>query len=473
MQEYPSTPEKPVDGVGSEVAPVSYPTSTSFDPPPPPAIPWTTPFPTSFAPVVAPTAAMDQPPAPVTPSAPRSARRARGGAGFVAVALLAATLASGGTYAALEASGAINHVTIESSLAGSPAQQPAAVDTNTSVIDAAANVSPAVVTIISSSPSTSTGANPFGGQNPFATPDPSSGNGGGNGGSGGGTTPTGIGSGVIFDANGWILTNHHVVEGATSLTVKLMDGRTFPATVYGIDTLTDFAIVKVDATGLPTAKLGDSSTVKVGQLAIAIGNPLGEYTNSVTTGVISGLNRSIDVSGGALDDLIQTDAAINPGNSGGPLLDASGNVIGINTADAPSSQGLGFAIPINLATPLTQQALAGKTLSRPWLGVRYRSLDAGLAATNKLAVDQGAWITVDSTTGNAAVESGSPAEKAGLKQNDVITAVDGTSVTSDHPLVEILSAHDAGSTVTLTVQRGTDSLKIQVTLGTRPSTTQQ
>ena len=203
---------------------------------------------------------------------------------------------------------------------------------------------------------------------------------------------------MIFDSNGWILTNHHVVEGASSLTVKLKDGRTFPATVYGIDTLTDFAIVKVDATGLPTAQLGDSSTIKVGQLAIAIGNPLGEYTNSVTTGVISGLNRSIDVSGGALDDLIQTDAAINPGNSGGPLLDADGNVIGINTADAPSAQGLGFAIPINLATPLTQQALAGKTLSRPWLGVRYRALDAGLAATNKLAVDQGAWITVDSTT---------------------------------------------------------------------------
>ena len=153
---------------------------------------------------------------------------------------------------------------------------------------------------------------------------------------------------MIFDANGWILTNHHVVEGADNLTVRLTDGRTFPATVYGMDTLTDLAIVKVDATGLPTAPLGDCGP-QAGPERLAIGNPLGEYTNSVTTGVVSGLNRSIDVSNGGLDDLIQTDAAINPGNSGGPLLDLSGNVIGINTAEASSAQAIGFAIPIDLA----------------------------------------------------------------------------------------------------------------------------
>jgi S1-C subfamily serine protease len=263
------------------------------------------------------------------------------------------------------------------------------------------------------------------------------------------------------------------VEGADKLTVRLNDGRTFPATVYGTDTLTDFAIVKIDATGLPTAALGDSSTLKPGQLVIAIGNPLGEYTNSVTTGVVSGLNRSIDVSGGALDDLIQTDAAINPGNSGGPLLDADGNVIGINTAEAGSAQGIGFAIPVNLAKPITAQALAGAKLSRPWLGIRYRALDAGIAATNKLSVDHGAWITTSSTgSTGAAVESGSPAAKAGLKENDIITAIDGATIDAVHPLVELLAAHEAGSTVTLTVQRGSESLDIKVTLSTRPSSAQ-
>ena len=203
----------------------------------------------------------------------------------------------------------------------------------------------------------------------------------------------GSGRASIFDANGWILTNHHVVEGAQNLTVRLTDGRTFPATVYGVDTLTDFAIVKVDATGLPTAPLGDSSALKQGQSVIAIGNPLGEYTNSVTTGVVSGLNRSIDVSDGALDDLIQTDAAINPGNSGGPLLDLSGNVIGINTAEASSAQAIGFAIPIDLAKPHHLAGARRREALAALAGIRYLAIDAGVAAANKLSIDHGAWIT--------------------------------------------------------------------------------
>ena len=219
-----------------------------------------------------------------------------------------------------------------------------------------------------------------------------------------GQTPVGLGSGLIFDANGWILTNHHVVADGGTLTVQLADGRSFPATVYGTDTLTDLAIVKIDATGLPTATLGDSSALAIGQTVIAVGDPLGEYPGRVTTGVVSGVGRSLTDTDINLDDLIQTDAAINPGNSGGPLIDENGDVIGIDTAMASSAQGIGFAIPINLARPLAEQALAGKALSRPWLGIRYQPLDAGVATRNGLSVTEGAWITGGPT--GAALEPG-------------------------------------------------------------------
>ena len=278
-----------------------------------------------------------------------------------------------------------------------------------------------------------------------------------------------MGSGVIFDANGWILTNHHVVADGGTLTVQLSDGRSFPAKVYGSDTLTDLAIVKIDATGLPVATLGDSSALQVGQLAIAVGDPLGEYPGTVTAGVVSGLGRSISDATINLDDLIQTDAAINPGNSGGPLVDASGNVIGIDTAIAGSAQGIGFAIPINLARPLTQQALAGQPLSRPWLGIRYQPLDAGVATRNNVSVTAGAWIT--SGGSGTAIEAGSPAATAGLQENDVITAVNGTKVDTNHPLIELLASHAPGETINLTVRRGTADATVPVTLTTRQVTT--
>ena len=397
----------------------------------------------------------------------RQAARVRGAAGLFALVLLAATLGSGGTYLALSASGALNRVALTSVTAAAIGQSTslqapgtstpdvpnaAGSDSSSAVIAAAARVSPAVVTIISSSNASDVYAH-----NPF--------------GLGGGAIQTGIGSGVIFDPNGWILTNHHVVADATSLSVQLSNGKSYPARVYGIDTLTDLAIVKIDATGLPTVQFGDSSSLKVGQLAIAIGDPLGQYQGTVTTGVISGVNRSIDVSNESLNDLIQTDAAINPGNSGGPLVDASGQVIGINTAEASSAQGIGFAIPINLARPLTQQALAGQPLSRPWLGIRYETLDAGLAATNHLSVNSGAWIT-SGQSGQVAVEANSPAAKAGLQENDVIVAVDGTNVDDGHPLDELLALHAPGSSVNLTVVRGSSTLQVQVTLATRPTTAQ-
>ena len=174
---------------------------------------------------------------------------------------------------------------------------------------------------------------------------------------GAGRGTSGVGSGVIVDARGWILTNNHVVADSNSMTVTLADGRTFDGTVAATDATHDLAIVKVDATGLPTATLGDSTTLQVGQLVVAIGSPLGTYTGSVTSGIVSALGRSITIERESLTDLIQTDAAINPGNSGGPLLDASGKVIGIDTAEAGSAQGIGFAIPIETAKALIAQAV--------------------------------------------------------------------------------------------------------------------
>ena len=318
-------------------------------------------------------------------------------------------------------------------------------------------------------------------------------------------TGTAIGSGVIFDANGLILTNHHVVAGDPSkLTVTLKDGRTFDARVYGIDTLTDLAIVKVDATGLPAAPIGDSSSIQVGQQAIAIGSPLGQFTDSVTSGIISAIGRSIDVDATtSLDNLIQTDTPINPGNSGGPLLDPSGAVIGINTAVAGDSQGIGFAIPINIARPLLQQASAGQKLARPWLGIRFQTITPDVKAQANLPVDNGAWIpTADALAGQGngssgqgpndpngqgqfgnpngqgrfgggtapeSVVAGGPADKAGLQAGDIITAVDGTTLDGGHPLDLVMSQHAPGDTVTLDVLRGGQTMKVSVALGTRPA----
>ncbi|HEY6570673.1 MAG TPA: trypsin-like peptidase domain-containing protein, partial [Candidatus Limnocylindrales bacterium] len=296
-----------------------------------------------------------------------------------------------------------------------------------------------------------------------------------------------MGSGVIFDANGLILTNHHVVSGNPSkLTVTLKDGRTLDAKIYGIDTLTDLAIVKVEGTGLPTAPIGDSSTVQVGQQAIAIGSPLGQFSDSVTSGIISALGRSIDVEGGHLSNLIQTDTAINPGNSGGPLLDPSGKVIGINTAVAGDSQGIGFAIPIDIARPLLAQASAGQALARPWLGVRFETIDPTVKAAAGLGVDNGAWIPDASALGNGAqgqdpndpfaqaaaepaIVPGGPAEKAGLKAGDIITAVNGQALDAQHPLDLVMSQLAPGQTASLTVLRDGSTITIDVPLGTRPS----
>jgi serine protease Do len=282
----------------------------------------------------------------------------------------------------------------------------------------------------------------------------------------------GTGSGFIFDSSGFILTNRHVVQDANELTVILNDGRQFPGTVYGIDTLTDLAIVTIDAEDLPEAPVGTSSGLEPGQLAIAIGNPLG-YENTVTTGVVSGLGRQITASDASqtsaeqLNNLIQTDAAINPGNSGGPLINSAGQVIGVNTAVSTSAQGLGFAIPIDVAKPIMEQAVNGDQLVRPYIGVRYQPVTPAIAEDQDLPVDYGALVS--SGSDQPAVIPGSPAEEAGLQAGDVIVAIDGEQIGADTDLSMLILGHDPGDTVTLRVLRGNSAQEIDVTLGELPS----
>jgi S1-C subfamily serine protease len=384
---------------------------------------------------------------PETRAAPAARRTV--GPGFVLGAVLAsALLASGGTFVAVSA--ASHTATPPASL---PAGTVASTNTQsgaTPVVDIVKAVSPAVVTIVADGVSAT---------------DPTTGQ-------------TGIGSatgsGLIFDANGLILTNHHVVAGdPQSLTVNLKDGRSFPGTIYGIDTLTDLAIVKVDATGLPTAPIGDSATIQVGQQAIAIGSPLGTFTDSVTSGIISAIGRSIPVEDGSiLTNLIQTDTAINPGNSGGPLLDPTGKVIGVNTAGATGSQGIGFAIPIDIARPLMTQASAGQPLARPWLGIRFETIDPTVQKDNGLPVADGAWIpTATASQSGESVVPGSPAAQAGLQAGDIITAVNGTPLDATHPLDIVTSQSAPGDSVTLDVLRDGQTTQLTVVLGTRPATT--
>lgn len=275
-----------------------------------------------------------------------------------------------------------------------------------------------------------------------------------------------VGSGVIYSADGWIVTNRHVVEGATAMTVYLEDGRDFPGRVYGVDTLTDLAIVKVEATGLTAATLGRSSAIQVGQTAIAIGSPLGVYTNSVTAGIISAIGREITTESGRLDGLLQTDAAINPGNSGGALVDSSGAVIGINTAISTEGAGIGFAIPIDIARPIMEQALAGIELSRPWIGIRYVALSRRTAAENNLTLFQGAWISGGAESG---IVPGSPAEVAGLADGDIVTKVGGVLIDEQHPLQDLLVQYSPGTVIVLDVLRAGVTVQISVTLGIRPN----
>jgi|FaiFalFF_MnMetaG_3_1042247.scaffolds.fasta_scaffold01315_4 S1-C subfamily serine protease len=271
----------------------------------------------------------------------------------------------------------------------------------------------------------------------------------------------GVGSGVIFDPRGYILTNDHVIAGAQEIRVVLSDGRQFTGRVLGRSPSNDIAVVKIDGENLPVAPLGDSDQLRVGQWVVAIGNALGlEGGPTVTAGVVSALDRTIDPGFGepAIGPLIQTDAAINPGNSGGPLVDLAGRVVGINSAKIQTAEGIGFAIPINKAKEIVQQLLEARP--RAYLGITSVSMTPALAAAYGLPVQRGVLI-VD-------VAPDSPAERAGLQPGDVIVRVDDRDVTRSDELQAVLAAHQPGDQVRIVVNRQGREQTFTVTLGSAP-----
>ena len=266
----------------------------------------------------------------------------------------------------------------------------------------------------------------------------------------------GGGSGFIFTPDGLILTNSHVVNGMTRIAVSLADGRHFPAQTIGDDPATDLAVIRIDAPNLATAPLGDSQRLRVGQLAIAIGNPYGfQYT--VTAGVVSALGRSLrSYSGRLIDDVIQTDASLNPGNSGGPLVTSDGHVVGVNTATIMGAQGLCFAIGINTAKFVAGRLLHDGRIRRSYIGVEAQTtpLHRRLVRFYDLAQESGVVVV--------AVTDGSPAERAGLREGDVIIALDGKPVAGVDDLHRLLTDARVGVTSTLTVLRRTEKLELRV-----------
>lgn len=282
----------------------------------------------------------------------------------------------------------------------------------------------------------------------------------------------GGGTGFIITNDGLIATNKHVVQSARSgLTVVTNDGKTYAAEVKSLDPTLDFALIKVDAKNLPVVSLGDSNSLQVGQQVIAVGNALGEFQNTVTAGVISAKERSIQAGGteGAatdqLENLLQTDAAINPGNSGGPLVNLAGQVVGVNTAVAGGAQGIGFAIPVNQVKAAIESYQQKGKISRASLGVRFVTVTKEVASLNKLPVDTGALVT--GGRGAPAVLPGSPAAAAGIREGDIIVAVDATRLDANNTLSEIISEKAPGSSVELTYLRDGQEQKVRVTLGER------
>jgi S1-C subfamily serine protease len=290
-----------------------------------------------------------------------------------------------------------------------------------------------------------------------------------------GAVPTGVGSGVIYDNQGHILTNDHVVAGAQQLQVSLTDKRSFKAQLIGSDPQTDLAVIQIQGDNLPVAQLGDSSQLQVGDWVVAIGNALALPGGpTITQGVVSAMGRTVqepgnqpNTSGPFLFNAIQTDAPINPGNSGGALVNLDGQVIGINTLVAGQAepgvqaQGIGFAIAIATARPIADQLVNTGRAVHPFLGIQYAPLTPAIAA--QLGVNAQNGIVI------GAVAPGSPAATAGLQPRDVVTSVDGQQLTDESSLAEALSQHQPGDAVTLTVIRDGQQSNVPVTLGTAPS----
>ena len=278
------------------------------------------------------------------------------------------------------------------------------------------------------------------------------------------------GTGIILSKDGYILTNNHVVASASKIEVVTTDGTTYSdVELVGADPLNDISYLKVkNVTDLQPAELGDSSTLRVGQQVIAIGNALGQFQNTVSSGIISGKGRPLTAGGEesgsseSLSDLLQTDAAINPGNSGGPLLNYSGQVIGINTAVASNAEGIGFAIPVNATKGTLKNVLAGKGVQRSYLGLRYVEITAAVAKQYDLPVKKGAYVAADGNS--TAVVAGSPAAKAGLKDKDIITKINDEEVGVSGGVSTLVGEYAPRDTITVTYVRDGATKEAKVTL---------
>jgi len=279
----------------------------------------------------------------------------------------------------------------------------------------------------------------------------------------------GGGSGFIVSADGLILTNKHVVSDVNAqYTVFLSNGKYYSAQIKSVDSYNDLAVIKINASGLKAADLADSADLEIGQRVIAVGYALAEFENTVTLGIISGKDRTVEASGYSgsevLEGLLQTDAAINPGNSGGPLVNMGGQVIGINTAMATQAENIGFAIPINVAKKDIESVKKYGYIRQPMLGIRYINLNPQLAKANKLPVDYGALIYSNDPNYFAVVPD-SPADKAGLKENDIITALNNDKIDADHSLVNLLQKYDPDQEIEITYLRDKKEYKTKLILG--------
>ena len=271
----------------------------------------------------------------------------------------------------------------------------------------------------------------------------------------------GVGSGVVIDEKGYILTNNHVIDDAERLKVTLADGRVLRGRVVGNDEMTDLAVIKVEAEQpLPAAELGNSDDLKAGQIVMAIGNPFGLTGGpAVTAGIVSSLNRSIQTRSGVLE-LIQTDAAINPGNSGGPLVNMKGEVIAINTANMPYAQGIGFAVPVNIAKSILKELIEKGRVTRPWIGVASMKVTPQLARYCGLPASEGALI--------AKVEPYSPADDAGLRKGDIIEGIDGSRVEDPSQIASHVRNKHVNDQLTLTVNRYGRQIQVPIQVDERP-----
>lgn len=318
-----------------------------------------------------------------------------------------------------------------------PAPNPVANTATTSIESTVAQAGPAVVTILSTMPAT---------QNFFGFS------------SGGGQSS---GSGVIVSPEGYIITNHHVIEGAEKIEVVYRDGTTVPARLVGSDALADVAVLQVSGPLPGVARWGNSDTLNPGQTVIAIGSPLGEFRNTVTVGVVSALGRSLERDDGyAMQDLIQTDAAINRGNSGGPLMNLAGEVVGINTmvvrGGSSQAEGLGFAIAANTAQAISAQLIEKGYVARPYLGISWQAVNPATARANRLGVEWGALVR--------SVRDGSPALAAGLQRGDILTRVGNYPLGEKTSFVTALMNYQPGDTVEVDVWRNGQTLTLTATL---------